>query len=128
MKAALALAVVLVTLLAGCGGDDAPPPDPYELAGCIGHSDTATATAAKSELDYIAAEARGGGVEAEINGNDTTIAIATSQSEAESIEGQYEPWAQPGTVIERDGLVVKLWEYEPSDEDAAVVDSCVAES
>lgn len=124
------IAVLTVALLVGataCGGGD----ENYsaEATGDCLAEDVVVKTS-EEELDYVAAEAGEGALEAELDENTVTIAFERTSSDAEDTEASYRVFidafgGSSDGKLERKGNAVLLWEKTPTDAERKFVDDCL---
>jgi hypothetical protein len=129
MRAVVGLATV--ALLAACGGDG----ETYSVeatSACLQEelgSDRVSTN--PDDLDFVAADAPGGGIRAEVGESEieAMLAFGRTEGDAATLEGQYEVFAEAfdgESSLSRHGNVVIAWSFDPTDEERALVEDCLA--
>jgi hypothetical protein len=119
------LAVVILTVLAGCGGKTTYSADKTKT--CL----TQRGVRIGGPLDFVANTAMGGAFRANLNDNWVTVAFGDTLKSGVDIENAYTRFALPNVkaglsdVLRRYNNVVTLWHMHPSDSDLSLVVGCL---
>jgi hypothetical protein len=119
------LAVVVLTVLAGCGGKSAYSAD--HTKNCL----IQRGVRIGGPLDFVANTAMGGAFRANLNDNWVTVAFGDTVQSGVDIENAYTRFALPNVkaglsdVLRRYNNAVTLWHAHPSDSDLALVVGCL---
>ena len=122
------VATLAAALLAGgCGGEDEP--ELYRLGATKACLEQANIPVRTRNLDFVAANALGGGLHATFTGNHVTLAFGASEAGARGIERAYRRFAGKTIVVDevlmREGNVVMVWGGGPSQAQLSAVTSCL---
>ena len=119
------LAAALV--VGGCGGEDEP--ELYRLGATKACLEQANIPVRTRNLDFVAANALGGGLHAKFAGNHVTLAFGASEEGARAIERAYRRFAGKTIVVEevlmREGNVVMVWGGGPSQAQLSAITGCL---
>jgi hypothetical protein len=118
--------LVLVFLLAGCGGSGGS--SLYTLQktqACL----TAKHIALGGTLDFVATTATGGALRAHLPPNFVTITFGATTADADNIDQAYRSFHASNVgiddVLREDRNAVLLWHEHPSDADLATITTCL---
>ena len=119
------LAVVILTVLAGCGGKTTYSAD--KTKSCLAQRGVRIG----GPLDFVANTAMGGAFRANLNDNWVTIAFGDTVKSGVDIENAYTRFALPNVkaglsdVLRRYNNAVTLWHMHPSDSDLSLIVGCL---
>jgi hypothetical protein len=119
------LAVVVLTVLAGCGGKTTYSSD--RTRNCL----TQRGVKVGGPLDFVANTAIGGAFRANLGDNWVTVAFGDTLKSGVDIENAYTRFALPNVkaglsdVLRRYNNAVTLWHMHPSDSDLSLVVGCL---
>jgi hypothetical protein len=119
------LAVVILTVLAGCGGKTTYSAEHTKQ--CL----TQRGVRIGGPLDFVANTAMGGAFRANLNDNWVTVAFGDTLQSGIDIENAYTRFALPNIrpglsdVLRRYNNAVTLWHMHPSDSDLSLVVGCL---
>jgi hypothetical protein len=124
----LLLALALVALLAGCGGDDEP--ELYALEPTRACLEDADVEVSENTDDFVASTALGGSMRVEFESdNIVVLSFGESLEDAARIEAAYRNFAPEGAPLEsllgRFGNVTMIWSFGPSEQDLKTVSDCL---
>jgi hypothetical protein len=86
--------------------------------------------AGAGNVDYIALDASGGAIRAEVHGNEVTLSFGEDADEARHIENSYKAamsLAEGNPAVEREGNAVLAWTDSPTKDERASVHGCLTE-
>ena len=126
-------AVILVLVLAACGGSSSKPYTAVGTKACLKEKGFTSVTTAPAKIGFIAAFAANGGIQARSkSGNVLTIAFASDASSTPGIEKQYRKAAPPrlrphmGDIMESQGNAVLVWTVSPTQQELSDAQGCLA--
>ena len=127
----LAATLVLVSLVAGCGGAGSEEPSSYALAPtrqCLSGEDGVTVET--QPVDFVASTALGGALRVKVSPqNFAVLAFGNDEAEAERIERAYRDFAGKripiDDVLERRKNLVLVWNAPPTGEDESAISGCL---
>ena len=126
-------ALLLVVVLAGCGGSSSTPYTATATKDCLTTKGFTGVTTNAKKVGFIAAFAANGGIQARSpKGNVLTIAFADSSDSAPGIEKAYRKAAPArlrphmSDIMEAQRNAVLVWTVSPTQDDRAAAESCLA--
>jgi hypothetical protein len=128
----LLAALVVVLVLAGCGGGSSKPYTAKATAPCLVDKGFKGVTKAAAKIGFIAAFSANGGLQARSPaGNTLTIAFGDSADAVRGIERAYRK-AAPATlkphmadIMEAQGNAVLVWTVSPGQQELSDAESCL---
>jgi hypothetical protein len=126
------VAILLVLVLAACGGSSSKP---YTAAGtkaCLGQKGFTHVTTSADKIGFIAAFAANGGLQAKSStGNVLTVAFAEDPTSVPGIEKEYRRAAPArlrphmGDIMESQRNAVLVWTVSPTQTELAAAEGCL---
>jgi hypothetical protein len=125
--------VLLVLVLAGCGGGSSKPYTAGGTKACLVQKGFTGVTTNPDKVGFIAAFAANGGLQAKSkSGNVLTIAFTDSADSVAGTEKAYRRNAPPslrphiGDIMEARGNAVLVWTVSPSSQELSDAEGCLA--
>jgi hypothetical protein len=119
------LLVVAALLAASCGKDGRKTYSLAKTRVCLGDKRVRLG----GQLDFVATTATGGALKAKLGPNFVTIVFGETAADADNINQAYHRFSSSNVgvddVLRQQGNAVMLWHEHPSDQDLALITSCL---
>jgi phage terminase large subunit-like protein len=116
---------VLVLGAAGCGKQTEKLYSPAKTRACL--ADAGVRLGGK--LDFVATTATGGALKAHLGSNFVTVVFGETVADADNINQAYHRFSSSNVgvddVLRQQDNAVMLWHEHPSDQDLALITSCL---
>jgi hypothetical protein len=119
------LLVITALLAASCGKDGGKPYTVEKTRSCLENQQVRLG----GQLDFVATTATGGALKAKLGRNFVTIVFGETAADADNINQAYHRFSSSNVgvddVLRQQQNAVMLWHEHPSDQDLALITTCL---